>query len=193
MPGRCRWCSTRRNKVRVIDPKLLGNSVDLALLVRRNRVFGRRQGEEAPHQGELLVVARQVRKLPRHEIVGSAAKEQIAGLRQLHDDHRLILRELSMLAHERFHRPGFLGRDVPVGAGDTSEQIREGGEIARAIGLEMIECLERLAQRRELTLLGRVDTQPGTNRFQRHVGLASPRSSRRNYDSNGTSWTSFQF
>ena len=59
-------------------------------------------------------------------------------------------------------------RDVPVGDGDTSEQIREGGEIARTIGLEMIERLERLAQRRELTLLGRVDTQPGTNRFQRH-------------------------
>src|SRR5688572_11481714 len=49
------------------------------------------------------------------------------------------------------------------------EQVREGGEVTRPIRLEMIQRLERLAQRRKVTGLACIDAKPGAQRLQRHA------------------------
>ena len=74
---------------------------------------------------------------------------------------------MDLLLHERFHGAGLFGRDVLVGMSDAPEQIRKGGEVASTVGFEMLQRLERLAERRELLLLRErlflrgADTQPG--------------------------------
>jgi hypothetical protein len=60
---------------------------------------------------------------------------------------------------------------VLVGMRHAPEQVCKGRQIARTGRLEMIQRLERLAQRRKLLLLGAVDAKPGANRFQRHVKI----------------------
>ncbi len=115
------------------------------------------------HQGELLVVGGQRGKLTRDEEVGRPAKQEVAGLRQLHHHHRLIVRQLTVFADERLHRARFLRRDLLIGVRDAAEEVGESTEIPGAIGFEMIERFERPAQRRELVLLGTIDAKPGAN------------------------------
>jgi hypothetical protein len=42
---------------------------------------------------------------------------------------------------------------VLIGVGHTPEEVRKPSEVARPIRLEMVQRLERLAERRELVLL----------------------------------------
>ena len=56
-----------------------------------------------------------------------------------------------------------------IGVRDAAEQVGERREETRAIRLEVIERLERLAQRGELRLGRPVDAQPGANRLEGHV------------------------
>src|SRR5688572_13051851 len=58
------------------------------------------------------------------------------------------------------------------------EQVREGGEVTRPIRLEMIQRLERLAQRRKVTGLACIDAKPGAQRLQRHASQIMASSAR---------------
>jgi hypothetical protein len=58
---------------------------------------------------------------------------------------------------------------VLIGMRDTPEQVGETSEIPGARRLEVVERVERLAQRRELRRLGTVDAQPGPDRLDRHI------------------------
>jgi predicted dehydrogenase len=52
-----------------------------------------------------------------------------------------------------------------IGVGDPAEQIGEGGKVPRAVGLEVIEGIERLAKRRVLRRLGSIEAQPRAQRL----------------------------
>ena len=159
----------QRDQIGRIDAKLVGNAMDLAFLGGRDRLVCSRHLEQAPHQGKLLVVGCQRGKLPRDEEVGRPAKQEVAGLRQLHHNHRLVVRQLAVFANERLHGARFLGRDVLIGVRDAAEQVGKRAEIPGAVGFEMIQRFERLAQRRELVLLRAIDAKPGANRLQGHA------------------------
>jgi hypothetical protein len=55
---------------------------------------------------------------------------------------------------------------VLIGMRDTAEEVGKRTEIPGAVRFEMIQRVERLAQRREFVLLWTIDAQPGANRFQ---------------------------
>ena len=48
----------------------------------------------------------------------------------------------------------------------AAEEIRKSGEVTRAVGLEMIEGVERLAERRMLAFVSSLKAQPAANRLQ---------------------------
>ena len=58
---------------------------------------------------------------------------------------------------ERFHRAGFFRRHVLVGIRHAPKQIRKGGQIARTVRLEMVQRLQRLAERRRLVCFERLN------------------------------------
>ena len=64
----------------------------------------------------------------------------------MHDDHRLVVRERSLLLHEAFHRACLCRRDVLIGVGHAPEEIRERREDAGTVRLEVIQGIERLTQ-----------------------------------------------
>ena len=103
------------------------------------------------------------RELARHQEVGGAPEQEVAGLGQLHHDHGLVLRELSVLPDCGFHRGGFFRRHLPVRVGHPAEQVGKSRQVARPIRLELIQRVQRLAERSEVVLLRRrVNPQPRT-------------------------------
>ena len=143
--------------------------MELAFLSRRNRFVRRRHREKTAHQRQLLLVGCQRRELPRDEEIGRSSEQAIARLRQLHDDHRLFDGKLSLFSHQRFHRAGFFGRHDVVGVGDAPEQVGKGGQIAGALGLEMVERVERFTKRDDVLRFGSIQSQPAADRLQGHV------------------------
>jgi hypothetical protein len=159
----------QRDEIRMIDAELAGEAVDLALLGQRNRIVGAGHGEDAPEQRELLLVGSHLGKLAGHEKIRRTAEEQIARLGKLHDEHGLLLGELTLPDERRFHRARFLRRDVLVGVRDAAEQVCERGEIARASGLEVIERIQHIAERDSFRRFGPVEPKPGANRLHGHI------------------------
>ena len=159
---------TQGDEILLLDAKLVRDPVDLPFLGHRDRIIGRRDGEQASHQCQLLVVGRQIGELPGHEEVRRAAEEHVAGFRQLHDDHRLVVREGSLLLHEPFHRACFFRRYVLIGVRHAPKEIGKRREDTSAVGLEVIQGVERLTKRRELRLLRRVYSQPCANGLHGH-------------------------
>ncbi len=151
----------QRHEVRLIDAQLARNPVDLPFLRRRDRIVGGRHREQAAHQRQLLVVVGHRGKLSRDEEIRRSGEQSVVGLRQMHDDDRLIGAKPAMLGDERFHDARFLGRDVFVGVRHAPEQVGERAEITRAVGLEAVERLERVAQRLEIRgVVGPLQAQP---------------------------------
>jgi hypothetical protein len=162
-------CHSQGDEIRMINAKLVRNAVHFAFFGRRDCLVCSRQCEQTLHQRKLLVIGRELRELPRDQKIGRSSKEEIARLGQLHDDHRLILRQLPVSSHERFHGRGFFRRHVLVGMSDAPEQVREGGEVSCTFRREVIQCLERVAKRRELLFLRSINAQPGANRLQGYI------------------------
>jgi len=88
---------------------------------------------------------------------------------QLHHHHRLVVRQLAVFADERLHGARLLRRDLLIGVRDAAEQVGKRAEIPGAVGFEMIQRFERLAQRRELVLVRAIGAKPGANRLQGHA------------------------
>ena len=115
----------KRDEVRAVNAELFRDLVELAFLGQRDRPVHRRHRKQTPHQREFLVVCCQAGELPGDKIVGGASEQEVACLGQLHDDHRLVLGQMDLLPHERFHGAGFFRRYMLVGMGDPPKQIRK--------------------------------------------------------------------
>ena len=72
----------QRDEIRPRNAKLVGDAMDFAFFDGRDRLVGGRHLEHAPHQGELLIVGGERRKLSRDQEIGGPAKQEIAS-RQL--------------------------------------------------------------------------------------------------------------
>lgn len=68
-----------------------------------------------------------------------------------------------MLLDEPLHRLGFLDRYVLIGVRHPSEEVGERGKMTGALGVEMVEGIERFTQRRELRSLEPINAEPGAN------------------------------
>ena len=69
-----------------------------------------------------------------------------------------------MLLDEPLHRLSFLSRYVLIGVRYPSEQVGERGKMTGALGVEMVERVERSTQGRELRSLEPINAEPGANR-----------------------------
>jgi hypothetical protein len=143
----------QRDEIGPRNAKLVGDAMDFAFFDGRDRLVGGRHLEQAPHQGELLIVGGERRKLSRDQEIGGSAKQEIAGLRQLHHNHRLVGQQLAVFANERFHDARFLRRHGLIGMRNAAEQVGKRTEIPGALRFEMIQRVERLAQGRGLVVL----------------------------------------
>ena len=172
-PGRCRRCATRSatRSGRSIEARWrCGGS---RLPRRRDRLVRRRYREQATHQRQLLFVRRQRRELPRDQKFAVPPNSRLlvfaAGRRPSPGPARVAPAPAPALPWR-----GFLRGHMLIGMGHAPEQIGKGREEARPFRLEVIERVERLAERREfIFFVGRLHPQPGANRLQRHVSRLS--------------------
>ena len=93
-----------------------------------------------------------LRELARHLEVFDAAKQQALCLRNVDDELRLCLRQVSLLRDHSLDGLGLLLADVLIDVRDAAEDVCEGGEIARAIGLQCVERIDNRAHALDVVL-----------------------------------------
>ena len=84
------------------------------ILLSRNGTIGRRNGEEAVQQGELLFLGCRPIEFTRHDIVFDPAKKQALCLGHLHYNNRLLLRKMALFGNDSLHEPRLFAADFLI-------------------------------------------------------------------------------
>lgn len=170
----------QRHQVLRQDLEVVGDAVDLGLFRHRDRGVGRRQPEQAPHERQLFVVGSAHGELLRHLEVGHATKQQIARLREPDHHDGLVGGEPALASNHGLHGGGLFGADLLIGVRDPAEQVGKARQMAGPRRLEMLQCVNEVAQRRVRRLVGRcgTETQPAADCIERHTAVYSQRNTR---------------
>ena len=121
------------------NTQLARDLANLRVLLVRDRIVGRGNGEQPLEQLTPLGVGGNLAELPGHEIVLGAPEQPVLVLGDLDHQQRLILGEAVLAPDELHHLVGLFVGEAMVGACDTAQDVRQRGEVPRARRFEPVQ------------------------------------------------------
>ena len=133
------------DEIGMLDPQFVRDLADLVVLDRRDRLICRRNREKTLEQRQFLLARRHLVELARDEVIFGLAEQGRLRFRHLHDDDGLLLRQIPDFDDDPLHGAGLLGADVQIRPGDPAQDIGERGDVAGAIGIELVQRFRDLS------------------------------------------------
>lgn len=124
------------------ETELVGDQADLCLFLGADRAVGGGDREQGVDDLGLLCLVSEIAQLPDDLEVLRSTEELGLMTGDLDHQHGLCFGQLAVLADDGLHGRHFIGGDRQIRVGDATQGIGEGGDIARPIGVEMLELGE---------------------------------------------------